>query len=470
MVMTLLALLAGSLSTTVPDRAGTLRLVHLELEVTPDFPAESLAATARLTLVNRGEDSITEVPILLNRLLAISVVRAADGGSLRFTQGLAGMEGFERMQVRSALIALGAPVAPGDTTILTVAYSGWMAPYVETGMLYVRDRVDSTFTILREDALAFPAVGLPSMASRRASRGEFTYRVSVSVPNRLTVAAGGKEVGRSVGSTTTTWTYATDRPAPFLLVCIAPYQVIRRGGARIFYLPDDSAGARAVAERTGQGLALMERWYGPLRDAPALTIMEIPDGWGSQANLVGGIIQTAAVFRDASRMSELYHELSHLWNPPDLDLPSARWNEGLATFLSRRIAAELDQGSMDEASERLLQWFKGIAERREVLQQVPFRDFGRRQLTDYSYGLGGVMFSVLYGRIGPERFDAAYRSIWRDHREGVSFEDLQRAFVREAPGMGLERFFERWVATPQWLDAVRSAESYRALVSAAGTD
>jgi hypothetical protein len=78
-----------------------------------------------------------------------------------------------------------------------------------------------------------------------------------------------------------------------------------------------------------------------------------------------------------------------------------------------------------------------------VLAEVPFRDFGSRDLTDYSYGLGGIMFALLYGRLGPERFDAAYRSLWAaTARTGVSFQDLQQAFLRAAPGDRLERFFD----------------------------
>jgi hypothetical protein len=169
------------------------------------------------------------------------------------------------------------------------------------------------------------------------------------------VAAGGRETARVVGESTTIWEYTASRPVPFLLVAIAPYRIIERPGMRIYHFPEDSAGARVVAGRTGQALSLLERWYGPLREAPSLTIMEIPDGWGSQASLAGGIIQTAPVFRDASRLGELYHELSHLWNPDDVDRPSARWNEGLATFLQQRLSAELDHQSLDERLERLFQ-------------------------------------------------------------------------------------------------------------------
>ena len=70
-------------------------------------------------------------------------------------------------------------------------------------------------------------------------------------------------------------------------------------------------------------------------------MIEVPDGWGSQAD-VTCILQTAAAFRDPARLVEVYHEVSHLWNVPATDLPSPRWDEGLATFLQFRMADERD--------------------------------------------------------------------------------------------------------------------------------
>jgi hypothetical protein len=114
--------------------------------------------------------------------------------------------------------------------------------------------------------------------------------------------------------------------------------------------------------------------------------MEIPDGWGSQASLAGGIIQVAGAFRDSDRMQELYHELSHLWNAVDLDAPSPRWNEGLAMFLQGRLAREIDgwdgeSAALDRTAARLLERCGSG----EPCGSVPLRHYGDEELTDYSY-------------------------------------------------------------------------------------
>lgn len=91
---------------------------------------------------------------------------------------------------------------------------------------------------------------------------------------------------------------ASDRPAvPFLNLPIAEYGLLEQQGIRVYYFPADKAGAERVLERSLQALRLLSDWFGPLDSQPRFAIMEIPEGWGSQADLAGGIIQTASAFR-----------------------------------------------------------------------------------------------------------------------------------------------------------------------------
>ena len=56
--------------------------------------------------------------------------------------------------------SLSSPVAAG------VAY-GRVSDGVETGSLYIQDHVSRDFTILREDAYAFPVLGVPAKLDAR---------------------------------------------------------------------------------------------------------------------------------------------------------------------------------------------------------------------------------------------------------------------------------------------------------------
>lgn len=181
--------------------------------------------------------------------------------------------------------------------------------------------------------------------------------------------------------------------------------------------------------------------------------MEIPDGWGSQASLAGGIIQVAGAFRDSDRMQELYHELSHLWNAVDLDARSPRWNEGLAMFLQGRLAREIDgwdgeSAALDRTAARLLERCGSG----EPCGSVPLRHYGDEELTDYSYSVGRLMFAALYEALGEEAFDRAlHKHFQMFQASGAYTDDMVRAFVDEG-GPVAQRIFDDWLEFTAWLD------------------
>jgi hypothetical protein len=190
-------------------------------------------------------------------------------------------------------------------------------------------------------------------------------------------------------------------------------------------------------------------WYGPLREEWRLTVIEIPEGWGSQASLTAGIIQTADAFRDRGRLYQLYHELSHLWDAPDLDRPSPRWNEGLASFLQWRVAAELDGWQRWDQLKSLEQSLRRRCASGTPCATVPFREYGRVGRTDLSYSVGALMFYLLFQAMGAESFDRAYRDFLEQHRDiGAVTDDLVAAFTRANPVS--RRIFADWFDTAQW--------------------
>ena len=183
-------------------------------------------------------------------------------------------------------------------------------------------------------------------------------------------------------------THRSIEPVPFLNISIAPYRVTEGDGFRIFAFPEDSAGAAVVSAAVTNALTTLTRWYGSLVRQPDIAVMEIPEGFGSQASLSAGIILTADSFRDRAQLRQLYHELSHLWNPPDADVPSPRWNEGLATFLQWRLAAELDGWS--DWNARLESAAQSLVRRCQPVNCAtrPLAEYGRAGMTDLSYPVG----------------------------------------------------------------------------------
>jgi hypothetical protein len=434
-----------------------LRPVRYELDLRPDFSEGTLAGRVRLSFTNVGDAPTTEVPLVLYRLMTVTELTDGDGRPLPFAQRVTAYDDFGKLQVNFIRATLDDAIAPGDTATIALAYEGYLLGYAETGMLYVKDRIDPAFTMLRPDARAYPALGYPSMAATRAAgfAPSFHYRARITVPDTLEVAALGRLVERQVSEGQASYVYESQQLAWRMDFAIARYGVLERDGHRVFHFPEDSAGGARVMRNLSEGLDLFTRWFGPLRGDPRFTVIEIPDGWGSQTD-VTGIIQAAAAFRDSTRSNEVYHEVSHLWNVTTTDGPAPRWEEGLASFLEELAVEELEgRPAVRGEATRMLASAVRFFDERPQYAGVPLVEYGQREITGLSYRVGMVFFTVLHELVGPDRFNRLVGEYYRRHAEsGGSTAEFVRLAKGEA-GRDLARLFDEWFYTTDWLQLAR---------------
>jgi hypothetical protein len=452
--------------TPTPPDSAVLRVTptRYDLTVRIDYEQQRLDGTARITVRNFSDTAVSDVPLLLYRLMAIQSVEV-NGTAARWMQRVVVFADFSQLQVTQASVMLPTPLPPGGTVDLELRYDGHLLGYAETGMAYVRDHIDPSFTILRNDALAFPEVGYPSIAvNRRAPFPSFDYLARITVPESLVVVNAGRLVERTVAAGWATYVYRSVKPSWRMDFAIGDYAVIEDGPIRVAFLRRDSIGAKRVAANARRSLDLFTSWFGSLAGDPSLTILELEDGYGSQTD-VAAIMQSAAAFRDSTRDHELYHEVAHLWNPPATDLPSPRWSEGLSSFLEY-LAEEQFTGKPVAAAraDQLLQWLRGIAPSREGLTRIPLIDYGKEQMTDFSYSEGALLFHLLYGVVGAERFRAIIGGFSRQYAAtGASTRDLV-AYAIRTPHADLKRLFDDWVYTTGWWPVIKDGATYAELV------
>ncbi len=446
--------------------APQVAMDHIALELTIDYEEGTIAGKATLTIVNRGSAPVSVIPLQLGRLLRVNEI-VADRGAVRFTQEVVSYTDWPNYQINQIDIDLDRALPPSASIRIAVTYEGYLVPYTETGMLYVRDHVDRDFTILRVEALAFPMLGVPSRRETRAmSRLDFTFGLAITVPSDQVVAAAIEPSARVESGETVTWKFESQVPVPFLNIPIAPYAILRRGDVRIFHFLEDSAGAGMLMRGIEGALELYSHWFGPIDRDAAITIMEIPEGFGSQASLRAGVIQTADAFQNQSGLTAVYHELAHFWHPRDTGTPAVRWNEGLATFLQNRVAAVQDSGRplaevMEARATRLVSQLADDAER----ASVPMIEYGNRQLTGLSYSTGALMLYALYRTLGEARFDAVMGEYFRAYRSTGSDTDEFVRFIQSNTANNLATLFKDWVYTTNWLARLESGEVLEAIVS-----
>ena len=462
----LLALLIAARAAAQTQAPPQWRERTIALDVALDYRTSSLEGTIRLTVENWSSSHATEIPLLLNRLMDVRGATDAGGRPLRMRQDVVRFVDSPLQQVVAAVVTLPAPVAPGQSTTIAATFGGNLVGYTETGSLYIRDRVDSAFTILRTDAFAFPSVGVASWrANRQIPREEFAFELAVRVPGSQSVATGGEFVGRDSSDAGVTWRYRSQRPVPFLNVAIAPYVRLRRDGIRVFSFREDSAGGERVAAAASRALALFSSWFGDIGERPDITISEIPDGWGSQASLTGGIIQTAAAFRDTARVVELYHEISHLWNAPDTERPSPRWNEGLARYLQFAAYQELNGWrGLDGHLDSLVRALVLRGQRDTSLRSIPLQSYGTAGVTGHSYLVGEVFFALLHRMVGDSSFRAIVGGYWRQRRLTGGTTRQFAEFAARQTSVNLDRLVADWIFTTAWYDTAVVAGTFAELV------
>jgi hypothetical protein len=443
------------------------RVLHYDWKVKVDYDEESILSTCQLVLKNSTGQPVDHVPVLLYRLLTVDSVHTAAGTSVQYSQTVRAFEDNDRQQVNVVDVRLPVALATEDTVTLVIDYHGYLAGYRETGMLYVQDRVRPEFTILRLDCYAYPEIGVPSrQANLAAGLDNFSYRIRVDVPDSLDAANIGLRVSDEGGNNERRVTeFRSIKPAWRMDVCVAPYARFESGKNVLYSFRADSAGAACVVRAMNKCMDLYTRWFGPLRDFQGFTVIEIPEGFGSQAD-VTGILQTASAFHDSSSLHELYHELSHQWNIPERDSIPCRWQEGLATFLEFLASDSLD-GTTRVGT--VTDWMLGQVRKEFATDSdaanIPPAQYGVHRVTGYSYSVGMIMCRVLYDVIGHERFMKMIRTAYQEHKaDGLSLRDYSANAARTSRAH-VRSFFDDWWFSTRGVDLILSGKTVPEMVA-----
>ncbi|MFC1543556.1 M1 family aminopeptidase, partial [Candidatus Neomarinimicrobiota bacterium] len=182
------------------------------------------------------------------------------------------------------------------------------------------------------------------------------------------------------------------------------------------------------------------------------TVIEVPSGYGSQTDFTC-ILQESEAFK--GELHFLYHEVSHLWNPPSLDQnPSRFQSEGLACFLEYLLAERLDgkAGSLENGLALYREQFRAQCQRNPKFKDVPIAEYGAQDCTEASYTKGPLAFWLLYRLIGEQSFIDTYRRFYQEYGgKGATLEDFITT-VKKVAGKDLQKFFDEWIYGTQSSD------------------
>lgn len=461
---------AGDRPGSAPETAELqIAPVRYDLDLTVDFDAERIAAVCRLEVRNVSDRAAGVLPLLLYRLLKVESIRDGAGRDLPFDTSIEAFADWAVLQVGSIRVRPPRPLAPGASTVLEIGYGGPLAGYVEA-MRYVKDKVDPAFTIVRMDPFAYPQPGVPSWAINRAGGlPEYDYRIRATVPETHVAANGGRLVERTAADGKATYVYESLRPVWRMDVAVAPYEILRDDDRplRVYHFRDDAEGAGRVMAAMKAAMDLFTGWFGPLPGDGDFAVIEVPEGYGSQADYTV-VLQTRDAFLDPERLDQLYHEISHLWSVRARDpLPSRFESEGLAMFL-QYLARERLEGRTDAVAAglaRVRESFRKSIARDARLAGIPMIDYGKAQTTDLSYTKGMIFFALLHRLMGEESFLGTLRSFVAAYREtGATAVQFMTHFAAAGPA-ALRAVFEDWITGTSSSDLLLGPETLEEIFS-----
>lgn len=379
---------------------------HYDLELSFDFKKEILNGICNLIIENKSDSSVAEIPFLLYRLMKVTSVQNQQGNDLNFIQSVVSFDDFEELQANS--ITINGNIKPHSFITLRIHYKGYLLGYQETGMKYIKDRISTNFTLVRNDSYSYPVLAKPNIAFLRKNltSNNFTYKLSVTIPDSLMVANGGHLLSKKTENGNSTYNYESKKPNWRIDVAIAPYQFESTERLDIFYFQNDSVNAKALLNQGNKTLQLYTQCWGKLKNDNSITLIETEEQSGGQADETTILLPQESF--TANSYAQIYHELSHLWNVKINEKQglSPRWEEGLATFCQYFVDEYFNpekKGLLDRAANGTLKRLKKNFDSEPEMYNIPMYEYGNKEKTNYSYNQGMVMFTVLYKWLGKEK-------------------------------------------------------------------
>ena len=434
-----------------PDSAEFLKyapsrevdVLHLKLDVTPDFRSRAVAGTATLRFKPMAK------PLAELKL---------DGVDLRVSEvtSSAKLLGWQATD-RQVVLTFAEAIPADQETTVTISYSA--TP--KQGLYF------------RTEAMGYPAgddhiwsQGEPTEArhwfpSFDAPNEKFTSEMLCHVPKGMVVLSNGKRMEESedaAGLTAVRWLQDKPHANYLIALCAGNFKSVTdmyRDIPMAFWTPASQIDHAQTSFRdTKDMMGYFEKEIGvPYPWAKYDQVCVEDFGWGGMENTTLTVLNDRTLFTDATenlRESQglVAHELVHQWFG---DLVTCKdwshlWlNEGFATYYEALYEKHKD--GQDAFLYVMHSRAKGIAAVANDTNAIVRRDFNtpEDQFGFHAYPKGSWILHMLRSQLGEDLYRRCIKTYLERHQYGnVVTEDLNKV-IEELSGRSFDQFFNQYV-------------------------
>lgn len=441
---------AGSADTTNQRKYARDRkidVLHLKLDVTPDFEKRTVAGTATIRFRPIAKPA-QEVAFDAYRLDIHEVTSTAKIVTYQNTD-------------EAVVIHFAEPIKPGTDVEVSIRYSAEPKSkglYFRTEAMGYPKGDDHIFTQgeTHEARHWYPCHDFPNE--------KFTTEMICHVPLGMTALSNGHLVKSESNDATglTSFHWLQDKPHPNYLVALAAgyFEKVEDNYNEIplaFYTPPSEIEQAAAAfESTKAMMKCFEDLNGvpfPWDRYDQLCVHDFP--FGGMENTTLTILTMNTLFSSASenlhiRSNEdlVAHELAHQWFG---DLVTTKdwshiWlNEGFATYAEHQWAGY--QHGEDEKLWSLYKDRQAVTNHKNDKIPIVWREFDRpmSQFSFRAYPKGSWVLHMLHSQLGDDLFRDVIKTYLKRHQFGNVVTENLNAVIEELSGRSFDQFFDQWV-------------------------
>ena len=425
-----------------PDRE--VEVLHLALEVTPDFAQRTVAGTATIQFkpIARPVRELTLDAVDLN----VKSVTATET-----------IQGYQVTE-ENLIVTFAEPIPVGNQVSVTVTYDAEPTQgfYFRTPEMGYKEG-DTHFFTQGEQIEArhwYPCLDSPNE--------KFTSEVTCHVPEAMTVISNGRLVSEQTDAATALKAvhWSQDKPhANYLITLVAgnfkkledQYKDIPLA---FYTLPSESAEAMNSFADTKNMMGFFEQEIGvpyPWAKYDQVCVNDFVAGGmenTSATTLTDSTLHTTATENIRSSEGLVAHELAHQWFG---DLVTCKdwshiWlNEGFATYYETLYNGH--KHGRDAMTYELYQRARQITGMSDDVDSIVRRTYDDpgEMFSYLAYPKGGWVLHMLRSELGDALYRQCIKTYLERHQYGnVVTEDL-RAVIEELSGRSYDQFFDQWV-------------------------